>query len=608
MKKIILSFAALFALSATVVLAQGQELPRHLDPKVVAVGKELPRGDVVSHDSRIEAVRGTVNASRYLQPLTNWTSVETAEAVTFTTRFKIPFEWIDRQQFLYLGRVSGAFDVAINGKPAAYSQTGSTPSEFDITAAAREGANELTVTVYRDSAARTLENGRPAAPPAIEGEAWILSQPRMRVRDVSVSARMEGTGGLLELGVIMKSHRLNSRDYTVYYELLSPLGEILAEGNKTATLDMRREDTVRFFANIPRIVPWSHEAPRLYTLSIKTQNEGRFREYLSFKVGFRSIDLGDDGVVRLNGVPLELTSREFTPSGDIAAMREAIEQLRAEGVNALVLNGAPPSREFFALCDEMGVYLSCRADIDTRLGGTARTVGGNAANDPAWEGAWLDRTMAMYHTAKNHPSVAMFTLARESANGYNLYESYRALKSVERHRPVLYIEGGEWNTDRLDEGAAVGGAGGFSGSGEWVSLEAVSVDSDGGRFRVHNRRRITPFAGEAIYKVSVGKRVASVGTLPVEVLAGESTEFVVPIVGVKEGKRYTVSVELAVERADGDYLPASDPNLKVFRRLDLPREAAALDVVVGGDFPGVGVFSASGASGAGATAATVAAR
>jgi hypothetical protein len=357
---------------------------------------------------------------------------------------------------------------------------------------------------------------------------------------------------------------------------------------------MRREDTVTFFANIPRVVPWSHEEPHLYTLFIKTQNEGRFREYLSFRVGFRSLDLQDDGSLTLNGVPLDLSMREFSPAGDVAQVRGAIETLRAEGVNALMLRGAPPSREFYALCDSMGVYVACRADIDTHLSGDSRLVDGNPSNDPAWGAAYLDRVAAMYHTSKNHPSVSMFSLAERSANGINLYESYLALKALEVHRPVLYADGeGEWNTDRLlsesstETGlSAAGRRGEVEGDNSYLAkLEAVDVAK--GEFRVTNPRRITPLAGEAVYNIKVGRKVVSSGAVPIEVLPGETKDLTVPIAGVKEGKAYTVAIEIAVERIHGDYLPQGDPNLKLFRRLDLPLAEANRTTVVSGEFKSV---------------------
>jgi beta-galactosidase len=190
----------------------------------------------------------------------------------------------------------------------------------------------------------------------------------------------------------------------------------------------------------------------------------------------------------------------------------------------------------------------------------------------------------MYHTTKNHPSVAMFSLAQRSANGINLYESYLALKALEPDRPVVYTDGGgEWNSDRLGM-SAEGRRGEVEGaSKDPVGLDAVDVTE--GRFKVRNYRKITPLTGQAIYKIVVGKRkVVSTGSLPIEALPGETTEFTVPIAGVKPGKPYTVAIEIAVESPTGEYLPADDPNLKVFRRLDQPLAPAARTVILAKEF------------------------
>ncbi len=500
----------------------------------------------------------------FAQPLTEWARTESADAVTYKTRYKIPFNWIDREQFLYLGKVSASFDVVVNGEKIGYSQTGSTPSEFDITNVSKEGGNDLEIAIYKEPVVRKLENGREAAEPQITGEVYVLSQPRMRVRDIFVNTRMQGTEGLLEFGVIMKSHRLNTTDCTVYYELISPKGEVVSEGSKEAVLDMKREDTVRFFHKIPDIAPWSHEEPRLYTLLVRTQHEGRFKEYLSFQVGFRSLDLRD-GLLHLNGMPLKLVMRDFTPTADVEAMRARIDALRAEGVNTLRLHGAPPSHEFYDLCDETGVYLCNQADIDTHLSGTSRKKGGNPSNDPVWEAAYLDRALTMYHTSKNSPSMVMFSLAEQSANGCNLYESYLALKRIEHHRPVIYTDGGEWNNDPLD----------------FEAMERITVPDErqwaivtpenvlGGHFRVHNTRQLTPIIGEAAYTVAVGKRVVSRGSVPLEVLPKGATDFIIPIEGVKEGKKFIVQIEVKIERPVNKYvLDEKGSQRKVFRDLD----------------------------------------
>ena len=54
----------------------------------------------------------------------------------------------------------------------------------------------------------------------------------------------------------------------------------------------------------------------------------------------------------------------------------------------------------------------------------------------------------MYYRARNHTCVIAFALGGPSGNGYNMYKAYEWLKSVEKHRPVLYEDAdGEWNTD-----------------------------------------------------------------------------------------------------------------------------------------------------------------
>ena len=82
--------------------------------------------------------------------------------------------------------------------------------------------------------------------------------------------------------------------------------------------------------------------------------------------------------------------------------------------------------------------------------GDSRRKGGNPSNDPAWRGAYLERAETSYHTAKRHPSVVAFSLARRAANGICLYETYLAMKRHGDRRPFLYPEAaGEWNADTL---------------------------------------------------------------------------------------------------------------------------------------------------------------
>ena len=109
------------------------------------------------------------------------------------------------------------------------------------------------------------------------------------------------------------------------------------------------------------------------------------------------------------------------------------------------------SPTLYDTCDTLGMYVIVQAPIDTRSSGESRRIGGNPSNAPEWQGAYAERTADSYHASKRHPSVIAFSLATQSANGINLYESYLNMKKSGDPRPFIYPDAaGEWNSDKLE--------------------------------------------------------------------------------------------------------------------------------------------------------------
>lgn len=520
MKKYIL----LFALTGIVL---------NLRAQTVETGRELSRTRTLSYNSEKAALAGGVVSSLYLQPLEQWTQTTDREGNTvFSTNYKMPFQWIDRQQFLHIEGATGSYSVAINGRALGYNQSGRTAAEFDITAATTEGINTAAITIYTDPAERVL-SGRAVGAGRITGDTYIVSQPHIRIRDFVASANLEGENTTLELGVIVKTHLLNTKNVRVHYALLAPDGTPGPYGHRDAAIDMRGEDTVRFFVTVPDARPWSHESPNLYTMILRLQHEGRYTEYLAYKIGLRTAEVRD-GKLRVNGFEIPLAIAEYAAAGDRQTVESDLLKLKNEGINTIKIVGYAQPEYFYDLCDKIGLYVCNQADIDTRASGNSRKVGGNPSNDPQWEAAYVDRAMTMYHTSQNHPSVVMFSLADNSANGYNLYESYLALKAVEKLRPVIYTgAGGEWNTDAVNSsvaGAAVAsrfvfekglaGRGGLTLGFADVSM----VNGPRGEFSLTNNYTSLPLSpAEIVWEVRQGKSVVSQGTLKTDV-APRSTE------------------------------------------------------------------------------------
>lgn len=410
------------------------------DPACTSVGREPARSEIIAYPTQKQALTFSHEANRYLDPVDGWEQ----RGNLFTSHFTMPFAWIDRQQFLHVEWASSAYEVTVNGTRAGYSQNGTAPADYDITSLAREGRNEVAVRVFDDSPALRLES-RPEAAPAV-GECYVTAQPRMRVRDIAIGSSIDNEqSGVLEIGVVMKTHSLNPNTTRVAYELIHADTLTVLEGYKDLTLDMRGEDTVRMMAVVPQSLKWSAETPTLYTLVVKTKREGRYNEYIPFRVGFRSVEYDREGI-RVNGRPVALRIRDVASE----TAPSEVARLKAEGYNALRLQPGRLSRRLLNACDSVGMYVIAQIPLDTHASGTSREVGGNPSNDPAWRDAYIDRTRSYYEATKNHPSVIAYSLARRSANGINLYEAYLWLKRHEKHRPVLYPEAdGEWNTDSV---------------------------------------------------------------------------------------------------------------------------------------------------------------
>ena len=532
-----------------------------------SLGVEPSRGDVVSYASADDAVRKTYHRSQYLVPLEDFDCARSGEGMNYSTTFKVPFAWLDRQLFLHVGKVSAAYEVWVNGRRVGYTQSASTPVEWDLTRYSVEDNNTLEIRVLDNYFAQVLEDSRTEREAALKGEIYLLAQPKVRVRDVSVATATNGTEGLLSLGVILKSHLLNDKEYRVWYELLSPRGEVVAADHCDVTLGMRGEDTVTFFRRMPDIMTWSHEQPCLYTLVIKTQHEGRFKEYVSFNIGFRTIALDDDNVITLNGVPLRMSVRDYAPGDNLARVANDIAKMRDEGVTMLNVVGAPQSRSFYDVCDSLGMYVCASVDIDTRNGGTSRALGGNPSNDPTLWQHYRERTLALYHSTKNYPCVIMYSLAANPANGYNLYESYRMLKSLEKDRPIVLQGSDEWNNDSLNMRRMTNLR--RTNLNYWVAL--LCDDTSTGLIKVANTRHYTPLIGDARYVIKVGRKSVASGTIPVRVMPKSDAVIQIPLNKVPRGKLFDIELEIVrpapVDKYEVDADRSHDGSVRLARKV-----------------------------------------
>lgn len=577
------------------------------DPTQVGFRRETPGSKIRSYQSRELALKEDDDQSLYMRTMNGewrtktfssaveldstialpsvdvsaWERVtvpeksdNTAWATVYRKEFTMPFKWIDREVFIRLDAVTRAYYVYANGNPVGYHEDSKTPAYFDITPYVADGKNTIVIVAYANPVSTTLENQITTQGTRIEGDVCVMAQPKVRIRDFVVNTRFAPDGnGLFSFGAIVKSHLLNPKEVFVYYELIAPDDStIVAQGKRDARFHLRAEDTVRFFANLPNIQSWSHESPKLYTVALRLQHEGRFTEYTQVKIGFRDVDYDPQGI-RINGQPVVLNAIEYNAPADESVWQKDFAAFKKRGINCLMVKDYPRNDRFYQLTDGYGFYVGNRANIDAHLSGDSIQEGGTPANDPIWESAYADRVMNMYYTSANHPSVLFFSLGNQGGRGYNMYEAYLRLKAVEKERPVIYeTAGAEWNSDMV-----VGTPQGRNPSDDRFTLRFVSPESVTGTISPLGNTTIeagpTPgkveiFNGCTIanlrnfrvgYRITAGaKRIVKEGACAVDIPAQERVLVEIPLEGVKPG-RYTLTLYIAYKDAplgvtDGEWL------------------------------------------------------
>lgn len=443
MKQITTLLWALLALNIATATAQSEHTPGALEalasPQGIHHALLTPRSALPCYPSREQMDAAGVSDNAVV--LTAWQVDSLPEGVRYSTRFKRTYRLDDKQIVLRVEGATGAFSVAVNGTEVGYTSAGIGRSEFDLTKRLKENNNTISLTIYRNYAARAIE-------PTVEGaphfsRATILTPPRVAVADYVVDTKFNKQGdGLLNLGVVVQSFLLNSKDYTVYYELYSPEGKMVTSANKVVTTGMLSRDTVYFHTRVPQVKRWSPAEPNLYKVVVYTRHENRLKEFTTAEVGFRTVEC-PEGELVLNGEVQKIVAERLAYE-DESTTASALERLKREGCT-MVFTARPQPDEFYSLCDRLGMLVCVSADV-TAAGESMATT---PSNRPEWKEAYMWRAKSAYHSTKLHPSVVMFAIGHDAQNGICLYESYLSMKGLEdESRPMVYPDAaGEWNSD-----------------------------------------------------------------------------------------------------------------------------------------------------------------
>ncbi len=408
------------------------------------------RTEVVPYDTRHDAEAGDRAKAGYTLDFQPQVLTAGDRGFTVGQTVEIPYVWTDGNIYMHLENVRSAYSLQVNGEEVARVEDSATPAEFALTPFIRQGKNDIRL-VLRDGQSEQL-NADPRARRAFSGS-YLYFQNRRSIRDFEIALIPDTAGrrfGMLDLKIVAQNSYNYDEPVTVGYDIYSPQGKLLEFNMQEVVIPGRSTDTIRFSPYIYGTYgnEWTaaKKNPPLYRVMLFTRRDGTYKEYMPLRVGFGQTTFSDGRILRL-GREIEPVRAKYNAAADPATTRTELKALKAQGKNTICPDYPQPAW-FYALCDEVGLYVIDRANINAPDAREDRTVGGTPSNDPSLREEYLTRVKAMYYRSRNFTCVIAYALGGPSGNGYNMYKAYEWLKSVEKSRPVIYEDAdGEWNSD-----------------------------------------------------------------------------------------------------------------------------------------------------------------
>lgn len=365
----------------------------------------------------------------------------------YVTYFDI--DSLDDNIFINFGGINSCAEVYVNGVMVGYSEDSFDQQEYDITKYVKMGENSLAVTVYRYCTGSYLEDQDMWRISGIFRDVTLIFKPKVEISDFFARAYFDGgyESATFKLDVEVNTNGAVLSDGTVTARLLDASGTpVYEEGVLVKALSKEQKLFINLSKRLDNIALWSHENPYLYTLEIELNDGDRFVDKRSCKFGFREIKIkkmtadGRGPFILLNGKPIKfcgVNRHDFHPEHGHAVphelTRKDLELCLKNNITAIRTSHYPATREFYSMCDEMGILVMSETNLETH--GLAFMI---PRNNKKWGANCLYRIRNMVHSYKNHPCIISWSLGNEAGFGKVFEWMRKAALSIDDTRFIHY--------------------------------------------------------------------------------------------------------------------------------------------------------------------------
>ncbi|MGE5647620.1 MAG: glycoside hydrolase family 2 protein [Acidobacteriota bacterium] len=284
-----------------------------------------------------------------------------AGAAWYRRTVAIPAGWQGRRIVLRIGGALRDVELSVNGTVVGWHSGMSAPFEFDVTAAARPGEDNvflLRVSIPEGTPDTVSPDKQAGAEPTgmlnyignwggLYGNVSLEASAPDSIDEIAIAPDVAASGARFRV-TVRGAAAGTVRVAVGKFETTAPV----ADGRAEAELKM------------PGARLWTPEDPFLYTAEIALVVNGTERDRIRQRFGLREVATRGN-VLLLNGKPLYL--RGFgddnievltgTPPASKAVYLERLRLAKSYGFNAVRFHSMTPAPEYFEAADEVGIFV-----------------------------------------------------------------------------------------------------------------------------------------------------------------------------------------------------------------------------------------------------------
>ena len=390
------------------------------------------------------------------EPPKDWTAYENRNPVgSYVTFVDVTKDMLSKNLILHFGGVHSAMYLWVNGQKVGYSQNSMSPAEFDITKYMRAGKNKIAVEVYRWSDGSYLECQDMWRLSGIFRSVQLWVRPLVHIADYQVTAVPNADFSQFTVNAkiaVCNTGKRTAKNLLVQLQMACPeLYGVNVNPNHTNITNQRISklhagdttivELTYHYNGAPRL--WTAEKPWLYpfTLQLLGTKDSKNNEEFAYHFGVKKVEIVGE-VFKINGKNVKLRGvnrHDHHPKTgryvDDATYEQDIRLMKQANVNFLRTSHYPDREYLYELCDKWGIYVMDEANHETHGYGYANKVMGE---DLTFQQAHVDRAESLVKRDFNHPSVILWSLGNEGAQGPNIKAMYDKVKELDTTRPPFY--------------------------------------------------------------------------------------------------------------------------------------------------------------------------